>query len=132
VGYDPGRWKIEIEGYLPAYKGFVASYYHGEERDGEQDLLFGEVTALDHAALLLEGRTMAEFTADFHEAVDGFLSSFANAKHPHSRYGIAHYTSDPAILSYYATHYGHVESPPRVEPERVLFPSYVPSLSVSA
>jgi hypothetical protein len=131
VGYDPGRWKIEIEGYLPAYKGFVASYYHGEEQDGEQDLLFGEVTALDHAALLLEGRNMAEFTRDFHEAVDGFLSSFANAKHPHSKYGIAHYTSDPAILSYYATHYGHVESS-HVEPERVSFPLYVPSLGMSA
>jgi hypothetical protein len=95
-------------------------------------MIYGEVTTLDHAGFFLEGRSMSEFTRDFHESVDEFLDSFANPKHPHIRYGIAHYTSDPAILSYYASHYGHVESPPRVEPERVLFPSYVPSLSVSA
>jgi hypothetical protein len=132
AGYDPDSWKFEIEGYLPAYKGFVASYHHGDVKDGEQNLLFGEVSNLNvNAALLLGGDNMEELTSDFHEAVERFLSELSDPSDPLSRYGIAHYTSDPAILSYYATHYGHVESP-RVEPERVSFPLYVPSLGMSA
>jgi hypothetical protein len=124
----------------------VASYHHGAGQVGESERLFGQITNLNvHALILLGGDSMAEFTADFHEAVDGFLSSFANAKHPHSRYGIAHYTSDPAILSYYATHYGHVPSPvtavtavtgvaelaEAAEAAEVSFPLYIPSLGMS-
>jgi hypothetical protein len=85
---------------------------------------------------------MAEFTADFHEAVEIFLSEVSDPSDPLSRYGIAHYTSDPAILSYYATHYGHVPSPvtgvtsvaelaEAAEAAEVSFPLYVPSLGMS-
>jgi hypothetical protein len=129
AGY-PGEWKVNIEGYL-YYKGFRASHYHSPAASDDPEMIYGEVTSLDHAGFFLEGRSMEELTRDFHESVDEFLDSFANPKHPHSKYGISYYTSDPAILSYYATHYGHVESP-RVEPERVSFPLYVPSLGMSA
>jgi hypothetical protein len=130
AGYDPGAWKVDIEGYL-YYKGFCASHHHNPA-PSDPNKIFGKISNLNvHALILLEGSSMEEFTADFHEAVDEFLLELRDPSHPFSRNGIAHYTSDPAILSYYATHYGHVESP-RVEPEHVSFPLYVPSLGMSA
>jgi hypothetical protein len=139
AGYDPAAYAIIDEGYLPPYKGFQAAYRHGDVRDGEQDKLFGRISNLVHAGILLEGRSMAEFTADFHEAVDEFLLELRDPSHPFSRRGISYYTSDPAILSYYATHYGHVPSSVTgvtelagvSEPERVSYPLYVPSLGMS-
>jgi hypothetical protein len=129
AGY-PGEWKVKIDGYL-YYKGFRASHYHSPAPSDDPEMIYGEVTALDHAGFFLEGRNMEEFTRDFHECVDEFLLELRDPSHPFSRRGISYYTSDPAILSYYATHYGHVESS-RVEPERVSFPSYVLSLGMSA
>jgi hypothetical protein len=130
AGYNPGAWKVDVEGYLH-YKGFCANHYHSPAPSDDPNKIFGEITNLVHALILLEGRTMEEFTADFHEAVDEFLLELRDPSHPFSRNGISYYTSDPGILSYYAAHYGHVESP-RMKPERVSFPLYIPSLGMSS
>jgi hypothetical protein len=132
AGYNPAAYAIIDEGYLPPYKGFQAAYRHGDVRDGEQDKLFGRISNLNvNAGIFLGGDSMAELTSDFHEAVERFLSELSDPSDPLSRYGIGYYTSDPVILSYYAAHYGHVKSP-RMEPERVSFPLYVPSLGMSS
>jgi hypothetical protein len=92
----------KIEGTL-YYKGFIAQYNRGREEDGEGNHYVADMANIHEAAFVMEGDSLEELTEDFHFMVDDFLEEVSRGG-----YGgqpIEYYTDDPAILSYYTSHY---------------------------
>jgi hypothetical protein len=102
---DFDEWlNTPVEGTLE-YKGFRATYHHGET-DIDRHKLFGELsTNTRNVGFVMQGDTLEELEAEFHEMTDDFLLSLVDHRRRY-RSPIEFYTSDPAILSYFYSHYG--------------------------